>query len=180
MVVAFFIFAALALAGALGVVAARSTVKAALSLLVTFIAVACLYLTLEAELLAALQVLVYAGAVLVLFLFVIMLLAGGGEELSLRRHGLLRAVGVGAAAAFVGISGHVVATSWLWSGSSLPSPWGHTRTLAALLFTRYLLAFEATSLLLLAAVVGAVVLAGKRRPDLPQGPSDGRQMMGGK
>jgi NADH-quinone oxidoreductase subunit J len=163
MALTFYILGALALAGALGVVLARSTVKAALSLLVTFVAVACLYLSLEAELLAALQILVYAGAVLVLFLFVIMLLAGEGEEPGRRRHVLQRLVGVGLAAAFVAVVGQAIAAGWLWTGNSPAAPWGHTRSVAALLFTRYLLPFEATSLLLLAAVVGAVVLAGRKK-----------------
>jgi NADH-quinone oxidoreductase subunit J len=167
MMIIFYILAMLALAGALGVVLARTTVKAALSLLLTFLAVACLYLTLEAELLAALQVLVYAGAVLVLFLFVIMLLAGGGEERG-RHHPFQRLAGLLLAAAFVLLAGQVLFAAWFWNGpGELAEPaLGQTRTLAAILFTRYLLPFEATSLLLLAAVVGAVVLAGRRRADL--------------
>lgn len=162
MAITFYILAALALAGALGVVAARSTVKAALSMLATFVAVACLYLQLEAELLAAVQVIVYAGAVLVLFLFVIMLLAGGAEERGRSRHLAQRLAGVALAAAFVFLVGGAVGAGWLWSGASLATPWGHTRTLAGVLFVRYLLPFEATSLLLVAAVVGAVVLAGRK------------------
>jgi NADH-quinone oxidoreductase subunit J len=166
MIVVFYILALLSVAGAVGVVVARSTVKAALSLLVTFVAVACLYLTLEAELLAALQVLVYAGAVLVLFLFVIMLLAGGGEERG-RLHLLQRLAGLGLAGAFVLLAGQFLLAGWFWpaGGPEMGYVASNTRTLAALMFTRYLLPFEVTSLLLLAAVVGAVVLAGKRRTD---------------
>jgi NADH-quinone oxidoreductase subunit J len=163
--ITFYTLAVLALMGAGGVIFARSTIKAALSLLVTFLAVACLYLTLEAEMLAALQVLVYAGAVLVLFLFVIMLLAGGGEERGRRWHVFQRVAGLGLAAGFVVLAVQVFVAAWYWAGpKEMMAPLGQTRTLAALLFTRYLLPFEATSLLLLAAVVGAVVLAGKKGP----------------
>jgi NADH-quinone oxidoreductase subunit J len=164
MIVTFYILAVLALVGAGGVILARSTIKAALSLLVTFLAVACLYLSLEAEMLAALQVLVYAGAVMVLFLFVIMLLAGGGEERGARWHLFQRVAGLGLAAAFVILASQVLMLVLQWGSTEAMAPLGQTRTLAALLFTRYLLPFEATSLLLLAAVVGAVVLAGKKGP----------------
>jgi NADH-quinone oxidoreductase subunit J len=164
-IVVFYILALLALAGAGGVLLARSTVKAALSLLVTFLAVACLYLSLEAELLAALQVLVYAGAVLVLFLFVIMLLAGEGEERG-RWHPFQRLAGLVLAGVFVLLAGQVFVAGWVWTGGEAAIlPVDATRALAMVMFTRYLLPFEATSLLLLAAVVGAVVLAGRKSPE---------------
>jgi len=167
----FFVLALLAIAGALGVVLSRTTVKSALSLLLVFLSVGCLYLTLNAEVLAAVQVLVYAGAVLVLFLFVIMLMAGGDEGPVTRWHVLGKVAGVGLAIAFLSISGGALLMGAWWPemGGALQVPMGHVRTLAAILFTRYLLPFEVTSLLLLAAVIGAVVLAGKRNTDIPGG-----------
>ncbi|MFH0809128.1 MAG: NADH-quinone oxidoreductase subunit J [Pseudomonadota bacterium] len=160
-IIVFYVLALAAVAGAVGVILARAMVKAALSLLLTFLAVACLYLSLEAEMLAALQVLVYAGAVLVLFLFVIMLLAGGNEERG-RLHLFQRLAGLALGVALVLIVGQALMPAWFWTEAADSAPMSQTPALAAVLFTRYLLPFEATSLLLLAAVVGAVVLAGRR------------------
>jgi NADH-quinone oxidoreductase subunit J len=160
---AFYVLAAASMAAALGVVLAQNPVHSALSLVLTLFLIAVGYVTLQAHLVAALQIIVYAGAVMVLFLFVIMLLnlQPDPDEKPHPLHklgaGLLAgAVAVVVAGAAVRGAGSPVAV--------LDETFGTTRALAEVLFRDYLVAFELTSLLLLVAVVGAVVLA-KRDED---------------
>jgi len=162
-----FVFAAaVCLGGAVGVVVSRNPVHSALSLVATLFGIAVLFVAQEANFLAAVQVIVYAGAIVVLFLFVIMLL-GVDESDELEVEPL---VGQRTAAAVVGlavfalpvmafISTDFTATGIL--GDRDPDV-ADIKALGELLFTRYLYAFEITSLLLVIAVVGAVLLA--RRP----------------
>jgi len=160
----FYVFAALAIAGALGMVLnTRNTVAAALSLVVTMVALGGVYVLLGAYLIGALQIMVYAGAILVLFLFVVMLL-------NLRREGFSpqRQLATKIAAAVIGLL-FLLQFLRLISGAygapaAIPEDFGGYRQVGTALFTDYVLAFEATSLLLLAAMVGAVILA-KRRID---------------
>jgi NADH-quinone oxidoreductase subunit J len=160
----FYIFAALAIAGALGMVLnTRNTVAAALSLAVTMVALGGLYVLLEAYLIGVLQILVYAGAILVLFLFVVMLLNLRGPDFSPQRQ---RATKI--AAAVIGV---LVLLQFLQlihgafgAPAAIPEGFGGYRQVGIALFTDYVLAFEVTSLLLLAAMVGAVILA-KRKID---------------
>src|SRR5438046_6797945 len=166
--VVFLVAAAAVLAGALGVVTSRSPVQAALSLIRTLFGVAVLFVAQQAHFLAVVQVIVYAGAIVVLFLFVIMLL-GVDQAENLEVEPL---VGQRPAAIGVGLAGlaaivlPIAFGKWEWL-SGQPSVVGpaHTGTdpnvnrLARALFTRYLLPFEATSVLLVIAVIGAVVLA---------------------
>jgi NADH-quinone oxidoreductase subunit J len=160
-----FIAAAIAiLAGALGVVLATHPVHSALMLVMTLFGVAVLFVAQQAHFLAAVQVIVYAGAIVVLFLFVIMLLGVDKSEnvaaeplRGQRPIAYLAGVGV-IAAVFL-----LARTAWVSGADSVAGPadgpGSNIEKLANSLFTRYLLAFEMTSVLLVIAVVGAVVLA---------------------
>ena len=162
--VVFFVCAAAVLSGAFGVVLARNPVHSALWLLVTLVSVAVLFLQLEAQLVAAIQIVVYASAIVVLFLFVITLLGVDKHEDLRDTHrvqrpaaivlGLLLAVGIIAI-----VDGH-----WTTGAHSTRGPLGAPRTgnlqtLAKSLFTDFIWPFEITAVLLVIAVVGGVVLA---------------------
>jgi NADH-quinone oxidoreductase subunit J len=166
--VIFFIFAALALAGALGVVLARNPVHSALLLVVTLVSVAVFFIQQQAHLLAAVQVIVYAGAIVVLFLFVIMLLGVDKEEtleepLPFQRPAAL-ALGLIVVVELIFLAGHHWAT-----GAKAPSQFAlkgggahlgnNVERVARVLFTDFLWPFEITAGLLVIAVVGSVVLA---------------------
>jgi NADH-quinone oxidoreductase subunit J len=166
--VVFFVFAALALAGALGVVLARNPVHSALLLVVTLVSVAVFFIQQQAHLLAAVQVIVYAGAIVVLFLFVIMLLGVDREEslddpLPHQRTAAL-ALGIIVLAELIFLAGHNWAT-----GATAPDQFAlkgggaqlgnNVERVARVLFTDFLWPFEITAGLLVIAVVGSVVLA---------------------
>jgi NADH-quinone oxidoreductase subunit J len=166
--VIFFFAAALALGGALGVVLGRNPVHCALLLVVTLVAVAIFFLLQEAQLVAAVQIIVYAGAIVVLFLFVIMLLGVDKDE-SLRDpipYQRPAAVALGAillAEIFV-LAGRTWATGATSARGSVRRPvdgqdLGNIQRVARTMFTDFLWAFELTAVLLVIAVVGAVVLA---------------------
>jgi NADH-quinone oxidoreductase subunit J len=166
--VIFFFAAALALGGALGVVLGRNPVHCALLLVVTLVAVAIFFLLQEAQLVAAVQIIVYAGAIVVLFLFVIMLLGVDKEE-SLQDpipYQRPAAVALGAillAEIFV-LAGRTWATGATSTRGSVRRPvdgqdLGNIQRVARTMFTDFLWAFELTAVLLVIAVVGAVVLA---------------------
>lgn len=156
--VLFLIFAAVCVAGAVNLLVQRHPINSALSLIAVLAALAVEYLLLGAEFVAAVQVIVYAGAIMVLFVFVIMLLNAGEEEKSKGSK----------VAMLLGIPGMLMAgvlLAWVLlthSGTgavpigALPGP---PRTIAELLFHDYLLPFEVTSVLVLIAIMGAVVLA---------------------
>ncbi|WP_158822930.1 NADH-quinone oxidoreductase subunit J [Granulicella sp. S156] len=161
----FIIFGLLAVAGALNLLFQRHPINSALSLIVVMMSLAVLYWSLGAEFLAAAQVIVYSGAIMVLFVFVIMLLNAGEEE---RTHGsrIAYIAGIpGAAAIFCLLSfvflsekkqlGMTQLGGYLTSAVSNISEISHT------LFTSLLLPFEVTSILILVAILGAVVLARK-------------------
>jgi NADH-quinone oxidoreductase subunit J len=164
----FFVFAALALGGALGVVLARNPVHSALLLVVTLVSVAVFFIQQQAHLLAAVQVIVYAGAIVVLFLFVIMLLGVDREEsledpIKYQRTAAL-ALGVIVLVELIFLAGHHWAT-----GAKAPSEFAikgggialgnNVERVARVLFTDFLWPFEITAGLLVIAVVGSVVLA---------------------
>jgi NADH-quinone oxidoreductase subunit J len=161
----FYCVAALTIAGAVGVVALRSPVHAALSLLSTFLMVAVLFLLRHAELLAAVQVLVYGGGIMVLFLFVIMLvnikgLAPDVAYLSgLAPLAVVAGVLLGVLIAFGLVFG--VLASGQGDGSALRAVGGvdigNTEAVGAVLYTTYLVPFEIVSVVLLVAMIGAIV-----------------------
>jgi NADH-quinone oxidoreductase subunit J len=158
--VVFFVFAIPLVAAALGVVVARSPMYAAMSLVAAFFCLAGIYVLLTAHLIAAMQILVYAGAVMVLFLFVIMLLSLGDQHHEADQ--LKKAQWLG----FVlGGGGLMLLLAWITretAGAELAAvgpDFGTVKAVGRALFTQYLLPFEATSLLLTVAIVGAVVVA---------------------
>ena len=173
----FFAFAALALAGAFGVVLSRNPVHSALWLVLTLVSVAVLFLIQDAQLLAAVQVIVYAGAIVVLFLFVIMLLGVDRRE-TLTEHlrfqrPLAVALGLLLVAEVLLLAGHTWATG-AKTASGVPIHGGDFGTniqrVARVLFTDFLWPFELTAVLLVIAVVGSVALARRsgERPEPPQ------------
>ena len=156
----FILFAGLAIGCALALVAQRHPLYSAISLVGVFISLACLYVMLAAPFIAAVQVIVYAGAIMVLVVFVIMLLNVEQEARARPRLKFLVPVAVGLAAilfaevAFILVS---VRESDVTPGT--PVDVGVTHSIGTQLFTRYLLPFEITSILLLMAIVGAMTLA---------------------
>jgi NADH-quinone oxidoreductase subunit J len=163
----FIIFGALAVAGALNLLLQRHPINSALSLVVVMMSLAVLYWSLGAEFLAASQVIVYSGAIMVFFVFVIMLLNAGEEE---RTHGSRAAYIVGfpgAAAIFCLLTfvffseRHSFGTTNI--GGYLNNLTSNISELSTVLFTKLLLPFEVTSVLILVAILGAVVLARKEQ-----------------
>jgi NADH-quinone oxidoreductase subunit J len=161
----FYTVAALTVAGGVGVIALKNPVHAALSLLWTFLMVAVLFVLRHAEFLAAVQVLVYAGGIMVLFLFVIMLVNVRGirpESVFLSQLAPLAIVAgvlVGALLAFVILIGVFAAspgdvTALQRVGEETP---GNTEAVGMVLYTRYLVPFEVVSVVLLVAMIGAII-----------------------
>ena len=154
----FFIFAVLCVGGALGLLLSKHPINSALSLIVVMVSLAVIYLLLGAEFVAAVQVIVYAGAIMVLFIFVIMVLNAGTEE---RTKGSRVSIALGVPGLIVSMG----LIAWLLLGHSntqsvavgaLP---GYPHEIGRLLFKDFLLPFEITSVLILIAIMGAVVLA---------------------
>jgi NADH-quinone oxidoreductase subunit J len=164
--VLFFIAAIGALAGALGVVLLRNPFYSVLALVCHLVALAVLFLLLNAEFLAAGQVVVYAGAVMVLYLFVVAYIGGSDEPLR-PEGGLVNAFGpLFAAAVGVELCIAFIASglqSLDTAGPDVKAAFGSPGAIGELLLTRWLVAFETASFLLLVSAVGAVVLAGRRR-----------------
>ncbi len=166
----FYVLAAILLAAATGVIVARNPVYSVLYLVLAFVTSAVLWLLLEAEFLAIALVLVYVGAVMVLFLFVVMML---DVERAERQASFTRYAPVGAALAFV-VAGELIAAFWLKSRSmpmtSFQAPrdagYSNTRELGAVLYTQHVYAFELAAMILLLAIVTAIVLTMRRRPGL--------------
>ena len=159
---AFFVVAAMAVVSALGLVLKRNAIHGALFLIVNLGSIAVLYQTLGAEFLAWAQVIVYAGAIMVLFVFAIMVLIPGKEETGPdpRRPWRLLALPAGALL-FVQLI-FVVGRDRGGGGADVSPAGGGVEAIASLLFTRYLFPFELTSVLLLAAMVGVLLLARRR------------------
>jgi len=154
----FFVLAAVALGGAVNLIVQTHPIHSALSLIVVMVALAGIYLLLGAELLAMVQIIVYAGAIMVLFVFTIMLLNAGKEERT----------AISRAATYVGVPCGVLLTAVLaWrmvlseagASASGAETQGMSRELSGMLFTSYVFPFELTSILILVAILGAVVLA---------------------
>ncbi len=159
----FYLLAGLAIAGGVLVITRRNPVHSALALILTLLALAGLYLMLYAPFVAGVQIILYAGGIMVLFLFVIMLIS---IEKSLKQEqfnklwlaGALSAIALGGLFVAVYVKGKS-----LFSGPLLPlSEESNTQQIAVLLYGNYMFAFEIASLLLLVAIIGAVVMAKKR------------------
>ncbi len=160
MQIIFFLLAATALISGIMVVIQVNPVRSALFLVLNFFALAGIYLLANAQFIAAIQIIVYAGAIMVLFLFVIMLLnlrepEEGGAQLHLGQKIIGSSLAAGTAALVI----YVISKIKMPPGKEMVADFGTTEMVAKSLFTEYLLPFEATSILLLVAVVGAVILA---------------------
>ena len=167
--VLFFIFAAVCIGGAINLLVQKHPINSALSLIVVMASLALLYLLLGAEFVAAVQVIVYAGAVMVLFVFTIMLLNAGVEERLPHSSRVAFIVGVPGLIVGLAIAAWVVARQAgldrvrIGGPSEAAEAFGAPVKVAAPLFKDFLLPFEVTSVLILIAIMGAVVLA--RRED---------------
>lgn len=166
----FYALAAVAVACALGVVVVRSPMQSVLNLLGSFVCLSVIYLLMGFQFMAAVQILVYAGAIMVLFLFVVMLLNLTDQEG--RKPAFLElfdARVIAALAAFFGLVGVAIAVTGQTAGQ-LATPgmvpeggFDEIEALATVLFSKYMLPFEAASLLLLATMVGVMLLAKRER-----------------
>lgn len=157
----FILFAGLAIGCALAVVAQRNPLYSAISLIGVFISLACLYVMLAAPFIAAVQVVVYAGAIMVLVVFVIMLLNVEQEEGGRARLKFLVPTAVALAAILIAEVAFILVSvqEFRVTPTITESDVGLTHSIGSQLFTRYLLPFEITSILLLMAIVGAMTLA---------------------
>jgi NADH-quinone oxidoreductase subunit J len=154
----FILFGGLAIGCALALVAQRNPLYSAISLIGVFISLACLYVMLAAPFIAAVQVIVYAGAIMVLVVFVIMLLNVEQEERGRNRLKFLMPTAVALAAVLIAEVAFILVSVQEFPAAAA-SNIGLTSSIGTALFTRYLLPFEITSILLLMAIVGAMTLA---------------------
>ncbi len=166
----FFVFATVAIGSAFGVVMGRSPVSSLLFMVMTLGSVAGIYVLLEAHFLAAIQVIVYAGAIMVLFMFVIMLLNLGHDYQRDIRGGLFALVAFVVSGALAGLlatrfGGDAPLFPFLDGGDAIDAALAEKGALGVIaepLFTTYIVPFEITGILLLVAIVGALVLAKRR------------------
>jgi NADH-quinone oxidoreductase subunit J len=173
----FYLFASVAIACSLLVVLKKNPVASAFSLVVVFFAFAGIYAMLDAHLIATLQILVYAGAIMVLFVFVIMLLNADAPTFDLARsHPLVKIAALLSVVLLFGIFVWVFKNSdYLgptanFTPENIEAAGGNTRVVSELMFSDYILPFELTSVLLLGAIVGAVAIAKRKGgPELPSG-----------
>jgi NADH-quinone oxidoreductase subunit J len=169
----FYLFGAILIGAALAVISARNPVYSALALVMCFVTSAAIWLLIEAEFLAVVLVLVYVGAVMVLFLFVVMMLDVNLAEL---RQGFTRFAWLGWLTALAVIV-EIVGVVWARGGLGIDAGRGATPTVATysntlelgrVLYTRYAYPFELAAMLLLVAIVAAIALTMRRRPGLKQ------------
>ena len=163
----FYVFAAVLLGAAFGVITARSTVHAALYLVLAFFSAACVWMLLRAEFLAIVLVLVYVGAVMVLFLFVVMMLDINLERL---REGFWSYLPIGAVVALLLVAEMALVLGGPYFGldeaprpASSPAGYSNTKELGRLLYTDYVYPFELAAVILLVAIVAAIALTLRRR-----------------
>ena len=170
MEILFFLFATIAVVAALNVILQRNPIYCAIGLIVTLCSLAGLFLTLSAQFIAAIQIIVYAGAIMVLFVFTIMLLNVRSEEAKVDRQKFLRWLAVPLFVALLGEVYYVVRTvnnpppQIPATGTAPPVEiLGTVESIGREMFTSYLLPFEATSVLILMAIVGAMLLARREK-----------------
>ncbi len=165
MIVLFWICAAVILIAGVGVIASRQPVHSVVGLIVTFAGLAVLFLTLSGDFLAMIQIIIYAGAILVLFLFVIALLTIGAQPIE-RGPGRLQFQAVPSVvaglAALVAMGAGVRGAAWSASSASVPADFGSVATFGNELLTTHIFAFEVTAFILLVAIVGVVLMAGRK------------------
>jgi NADH-quinone oxidoreductase subunit J len=163
----FYAFAAVLVASGLGVITARNPVHSALFLVLAFFTSAAIWLLLEAEFLAIVLVLVYVGAVMVLFLFVVMMLDVNIEEL---RKGFTRYAPLGGLIAIVMVT-EIINVIWvkrlgqqaITGSPPMPVDYSNTKALGAILYTKYVYPFEIAAVILLVAIIAAIALTMRRR-----------------
>jgi NADH-quinone oxidoreductase subunit J len=175
--VAFFAGAIGALGGAIGVIALRNPFYSVLALIIHLVSLAGLFLLLYAQFVAAAQIVVYAGAVVVLYLFVSAYIGGVEEPIWEPIAGQRIFAFLLAAALFVELSIAIVGTGLTAIGDEGPTvqeSFGTPEAIGELLLEKFLIAFEASSLLLLVAAIGAVVLAGRHRDESGSGGAAGQ------
>ena len=180
----FWLCAAMAVAGAIFTVIAKNPIRGAMGLLMTILAIAGIYLALHAQFLAAIQLIVYAGAIVVLFIFVIMLLGPDATSPRDERGKVVRTIG----GALFGLAGLSAMSLIVRSAPALPkdhllegvpADFGTVDAFGRILFTTALVPFELSSALLMVAIIGAVAVArGHHKSDVPDGVSkmDAAQM----
>lgn len=165
--IVFYLFGGVMILAALGVITVRNPVYAVLFLVLAFFSAACIWLLLEAEFLAIVLVLVYVGAVMVLFLFVVMMLDINVAPL---KEGFIRYLPVGVMVALAMAAQMFIA---IWTRGletqAMPEPrpagYSHTRELGELLYTNYLYPFEIAAIILLVAIIAAITLTQRKRPE---------------
>ena len=157
----FFFIALVAVASAVYFVFAKNPLYAILSLIVTFFSIAALYVLLNAQFLGIVQIIVYAGAIMVVFLYVLMMLNLNAKDES-KKHNLLKFTGIiSAGIIFVGMIGAYKGVAMTNATTNVDSQIGLTKNLGKLLFNEYVLPFELASILILAGIVGSVLIGKK-------------------
>jgi NADH-quinone oxidoreductase subunit J len=161
--IVFFVLAALAVIGAISLILQKHPIHSALSLIVVMVALAGLYLLMGAEFVAAVQIIVYGGAIMVLFVFVIMLLNAGVEE----HTSISKLAGAPGLLLVVGLAGFIAATiarsHETVQAASQGGGLADTKSISNMLFKDFVYPFELTSFLILVAVLGAIVLAQREK-----------------
>ncbi len=182
--ITFWIFSAVMIAAALRVITARNPVHSVLFLVLTFFTAAALWLLLEAEFLGIVLVLVYVGAVMVLFLFVVMMI---DVNLAPLREGFVRFLPLGALVGIVMVAELVLIVGPRYFGSdryeappSAPADYSNTEALGRLLYTDYLYQFEIAAFILLVAIIAAITLTMRKRPETTKYQTPGNQVRAGK
>lgn len=161
--VLFYALAVLLLGSAAAVILFRNPMHSALCLILNLLTVAGVFAALDAHFLAVTQIMVYAGAIMVLVLFLLMLLNLKGEAFTVSSWGLLVGGGV-VALVFVALMAPIMVEAFSDKVSVSTAPTGEVAAVGKLLYTRYLYPFELAGMLLLAAVVGAIMMARRQRP----------------
>lgn len=157
----FFLISGIALLSAVYFIAAKNPLYSVLSLVVTFFSIAGLYILLNAQFLGIVQIIVYAGAIMVLFLYILMMLNLNKADES-KKNPMTKIIGVlSAGILFVGLLGAYKGLSGNSTSQGIDQGVGLTKNLGKLLFNEYVLPFELASILILAGIVGAVLI-GKR------------------
>jgi len=176
----FWIFSAVMIAAALRVITARNPVHSVLFLVLTFFTAAALWLLLEAEFLGIVLVLVYVGAVMVLFLFVVMMI---DVNIAPLREGFVRFLPLGALVGIVMVAELVLIVGPRYFGSDryatpppAPAEYSNTEALGRLLYSEYLYQFEIAAFILLVAIIAAITLTMRKRPETTKYQTPGNQV----
>lgn len=165
-------FSVVAVAGALSVILSREVMYSALGLLANFCALGALYIMLDAEFLGLVQLIIYSGAIIVLFLFALMLIGGKRKVEGIALRPFTQVVAIGLGLLLLGELGYLIFSAGIAGQMGEVTPAlmeqaGNVQVLGVALFTEYLLPFELASVLLLVGIVGAVVLGKSRRQSEP-------------